>query len=337
MSSAHVPVLESLARPAVLAGIIMGTQALAVVLALAPDQGDRWVALGVWSLLLQWVSLGSTGLLYVLRRPLGRLPLPALGVTALLILALTGLVTGGLVGQALAGDGDRVPSLVWRLPCIALAVGAIGMLSLLNHWRARHYATQAKQAEIDALHARVRPHFLFNTLNAAASLVRARPAQAESALLDLADLFRAAISDRAVVPLERDIALGRQYLAIEALRFGDRLCVQWDLPDQIPEAWLPPLSLQPLLENAVHHGVERSAAPSTIRIAVSAVDGRVQVEVTNPLPDGIDPRPRHGIGLEATRSRLREAHQNHPNADLVTQHVNDTWRAVLTVPTWSPP
>lgn len=296
-------ILESLRSPGVLVGIVLGAEALAIVLALAPDTGDRWVMFGLWSLLLQWIALGSCGVLYAFRQPLGRVRPLSLGAIALCVLALVGATAGWAAGVlSTAGDADVTP-LPYRVMGIVLAVGSIGMATLLNHWRARQLAMQVKQAELDALHARVRPHFLFNTLNTAASLVRQRPTAAEGALLDLADLFRAALSPAREVPLVEELTLCRQYLAIEQLRFGDRLRVRWDVPDPVPEVSVPPLSLQPLLENAVHHGVEPALETSTISVLVQATPEGVRVEVRNPV-HGARAVPGHGIGLQAARSRV---------------------------------
>src|SRR5690606_11628475 len=106
-------------------------------------------------------------------------------------------------------------------------------------------AVRAKQAELEALQARIRPHFLFNTLNTGAALVHARPGEAERLLLGLSDLFRAALAGPGELPLEDELGLARRYLEIEALRFGPRLQVNWQLPAPLPEVWVPTLSIQP--------------------------------------------------------------------------------------------
>lgn len=328
MPTPHDPLLQSLRRPTVLAGIVIGTQALAVVLALGPPSGDRWTLLGLWSLLLQWVALGTTGLVYAARGLLSRLRPIAIGACAL---AMLGAV-GGLVGWAASGvvepETAASDGLGWRLGGIVLAVGAIGMITLLNHWRARQLATQVKQAELDALRARVRPHFLFNTLNTAASLVRLRPSAAEAALLDLADLFRAALASEAQVTLAEELTFCRQYLAIEELRFGDRLRVSWTLPNPLPDASLPPLSIQPLLENAVHHGVEGANGPSLLEVTVTADERFVRVIVTNPVSAQSAGHRGHGIGVDATRRRLEGV----SGGTLITARRGQLFEAILTLP-----
>src|SRR5690606_9580864 len=121
----------------------------------------------------------------------------------------------------------------WSLPRMAgltLCVGLLGLAVFYHHWRATQLAVQAKQAQLEALQARIRPHFLFNTLNTGVALVRERPGEAERLLLDLSDLFRAALAGPPTIPLEDELALARRYLEIEQLRFGPRLQVKWEVP-----------------------------------------------------------------------------------------------------------
>ncbi|MFZ3124290.1 MAG: histidine kinase, partial [Acidovorax sp.] len=171
-------------------------------------------------------------------------------------------------------------------------------------------ATTARLAE---LQSRIRPHFLFNTLNSAIALVRAEPAKAESLLEDLSDLFRHALVEQGeAVTLAEEITLARRYLAIEEVRFGKRLQVQWSLDPRTGNARLPPLLLQPLVENAVKHGVETSARGGKLRVLTELRGSRVVVRITNTLP-GTDTRtggpPRgHGIALDNVRARLALLH-----------------------------
>ncbi|MDQ3511077.1 MAG: histidine kinase, partial [Pseudomonadota bacterium] len=170
---------------------------------------------------------------------------------------------------------------------------------------ARQLALRAKQAELESLRARIRPHFLFNTLNTAAALVHQRPGEAEQILLDLADLFRAALSGPREIPLAEELALTRRYVEIESLRFSDRLSVSWNLPDPLPATIVPTLSVQPLVENAIRHGVERVSAPSTVDITVVQHDGVICITVSNDLPaDGESSQHGHRIGQASARARI---------------------------------
>ncbi|HSM12326.1 MAG TPA: histidine kinase, partial [Lysobacter sp.] len=192
-----------------------------------------------------------------------------------------------------------------RVTGIALAVGLLGLAAFQNHWRVRQLALRAKQAELESLRARIRPHFLFNTLNTAAALVHQRPGEAEQILLDLADLFRAALSGPREITLEEELALTRRYVEIESLRFSDRLGVTWTLPDPLPEAMLPTLSVQPLVENAIRHGVELSSKRSIVEIEVAQADGLVRITVRNDLPaNGQTSQQGHRLGQASTRARI---------------------------------
>jgi two-component system sensor histidine kinase AlgZ len=179
--------------------------------------------------------------------------------------------------------------------------------------RARGRTPAATTARLEELQARIRPHFLFNTLNTAIALVREEPAKAEAMLEDLAELFRRALADpEQAVTLADEIALAERYLAIEQVRFGERLAIRWDLDPAASAARLPALLLQPLVENAVKHGVEPSPEGAQLRIRTERRGALAVIEVTNSLPPlrwAEQPLPRgHGIALANVRDRLRLLH-----------------------------
>jgi two-component system sensor histidine kinase AlgZ len=183
--------------------------------------------------------------------------------------------------------------------------------------RARGRTPAATTARLTELQSRIRPHFLFNTLNSAIALVREEPAKAESLLEDLSDLFRHALIEQGeYVTLAEEITLARRYLAIEEVRFGKRMQVQWNLDTRTDLARLPPLLLQPLVENAVKHGVEPSDRGGRLRVLTELRGSRVVVRITNTLPTrdgkpgaGDDAAPRgHGIALANVRARLALLH-----------------------------
>ena len=190
-------------------------------------------------------------------------PLPPAGQWA----AGVGLgAVAGLYGCAmlwLVGQANPAP---WVASACTGALLAAALVAALV-WRARGIAPAATQARLAELQARIRPHFLFNTLNSAIALVRAEPARAESLLEDLSDLFRHALAEQSdAVTLAQEIELAERYLAIEQVRFGHRLKVEWELDDGVDHALLPPLLLQPLVENAVKHGVEPDPQGGRLRI-----------------------------------------------------------------------
>jgi two-component system sensor histidine kinase AlgZ len=207
------------------------------------------------------------------------------------------------------------------LRTLGLALAGAGLAGLLLLWldqRARLWQPVDARVRLAELQSRIRPHFLFNALNTALALVRDDPVQAERVLEDLSELFRAALAEQgASVTLDDEVALAQRYLAIEQVRFGPRMTVHWALDPRVGGAQVPPLILQPLVENAVRHGVEPSAAPCEIWIRARRRHGQAEVEVVNTLPDAPS-APGHGIALANVRERLRLLH------DVAAQF--DTWR-----------
>ncbi|MGJ7508048.1 sensor histidine kinase [Variovorax sp. GT1P44] len=242
-----------------------------------------------------------------LKKLLGRLPLHAQYGAGALLGALSGLYGCGLL---------RLTGVVANAPWLASALaGALfaGLMMAALVLRARGQTPAATTARLQELQSRIRPHFLFNTLNSAIALVREEPAKAEAMLEDLSELFRQALADPGEsVTLADEIALAQRYLAIEEVRFGDRLRVRWDIDPEANAARLPPLLLQPLVENAVKHGVEPSPEGARLRIRTERRGSMVLIEVINSLPPlrwADQPLPRgHGIALDNVRDRLRLLH-----------------------------
>ncbi len=223
---------------------------------------------------------------------------------------LAGLALGAVAG--VYGCGLlALMGLVQPAPWFASAAAGALLSSMLLaglYWRAKARTPAATAARLAELQSRIRPHFLFNTLNSAIALVRAEPLKAEAVLEDLSELFRSALADPAEsVTLGQEIELAQRYLAIEEIRFGDRLQVQWSIDPAASQARLPPLLLQPLVENAIRHGVEPSASGAQVRISTQRKGSVVVVKVTNSTPAGVGERG-HGLALENVRERLLLLH-----------------------------
>ena len=221
-----------------------------------------------------------------------------------------GLVLGALAGVygcamlVMVGLTDQPPWVGSASTGAALAAALVAALVL----RAKGRAPAETAARLSELQARIRPHFLFNTLNSAIALVRAEPAKAETLLEDLSELFRHALMDQGEsVTLSDEIALAQRYLAIEQVRFGNRLQTEWSLDPKAEHARLPPLILQPLVENAVRHGVEPSESGATVRISTKRRGSVAVIKVTNTVPAGSG-APGHGVALDNVRDRLRLLH-----------------------------
>ena len=307
MSTSADP-LAALWRPPALMGVVLGGEALAAILALAPTHGgERLVHFGLASLGIQWVALGTLCALFLLRRPLGRLPPLRLAWACLALFLLMSLLVAAAAWSVLVmtanAEGTRT-GFILRMLGLALVVGLIGLLAYQNYWRSRQWAVRAKQLELEALQARIRPHFLFNTLNTGAALVHAQPDAAERVLLDLADLFRSTLRGPQQIPLAEELALTRRYLDIEALRFGPRLQLDWQVPEQLPAVEVPSLSIQPLAENAIRHGIERLPQGGRVDVRVRVEGGWIEIRIANDLPDGEGGPRGHAVGLASARERV---------------------------------
>jgi two-component system sensor histidine kinase AlgZ len=223
-----------------------------------------------------------------------------------LVLSLLGAlcaIAGAWVLWALAVL-PRMPVIVPGLCGTTLA----GLFTWAWGWRTRALQPSAARARLSELQARIRPHFLFNTLNSAIALVRHEPAKAEALLEDLSDLFRQSLRNpEDANTLAEELDLARRYLGIEQARFGERLRAVWRIDPGTHNARLPSLLLQPLLENAVRHGVEPSMSGADIEISASKRAGMVLIRIGNTLPAGKG-TPGHGLALENSRQRLALMH-----------------------------
>ncbi|MGX9719646.1 sensor histidine kinase [Stenotrophomonas acidaminiphila] len=327
------PPLEALWQTSTLVFIVLAGELLAVILALAPGiDGSRWVHFGLTSLLIQWTSLLTVSVLALLRRPLEKLrPLSVAYFALATLLVVTSIICSIL--WLLLHDQLILQPAAWRVlwlqfSGIALAVGLIGLAIFRSHWNARQMAVRIKQAELDALQARIHPHFLFNTLNTGVALVHQQPEKAEQLLLDLADLFRAALAGPNRIPLREEIELARRYAEIEHLRFGQRMRLEWELPEPLPTLQVPTLSIQPLVENAIHHGVEPSTTSCLLRVTVDQQADRARIVVINDLPASpASARPGHGVGLRAVRERVRAM-----GGQVETRSEGNCYVATMTMP-----
>ena len=253
--------------------------------------------------------------------------LSALAQPALLLTLLALCAAGGWlrsqpyqwgVGWSLA-LGVAVPGLatLWLNPLVAevgayslvgvtafsLLIGA-GLLAYFN-LRARALSPAITEARLQALQARIRPHFLFNSLNAVLSLVRSDPRRAEHALENMADLFRSLMGNaNQLAPLEDEVALTRAYLELEQLRLGDRLQVAWHISKMPADALIPPLVIQPLVENAVYHGIEPQPGGGEISLNIYLSADKVHIIVRNPIATEASHHKGNRIALDNIRERL---------------------------------
>ena len=252
--------------------------------------------------LLQPVLLTTLLLLYMLNPVLARVR-PWQG--ALAVSAVAAVIT--VMIDMLGGDLFFATNDIGAFRYLRHVLASISVASILLsyfHLRSQALSPARQEARLQALQARIRPHFLFNTINAVLSIVRADPKRAETALEDMADLFRMAMTEQhELVALSKEVELARQYLSIEGLRLGERLKVNWDTRDMPTDALIPPLILQPLLENAVYHGIEPLPEGGSIDVRLYRLRDELHLEVVNPAQNAGAPR---AAGNKMALSNIRE-------------------------------
>jgi two-component system, LytTR family, sensor histidine kinase AlgZ len=256
---------------------------------------------------------------------LGKLPFYRGAVIVVLLeLALTSLVyqlEGSFLGTGI-GPLERL----W-LFCLLITTALIAYF----HMRSRIFSPALAESRLQALQARIRPHFLFNSLNAVLSLIRSDTRRAEMALEDLSDLFRVLMADnRQLSTLQQEVDLCRRYLSLEQLRLGDRLQVEWHIDDVPLDAQIPPLVLQPLLENAVYHGIEPRSEPGIINFNIFLKNDRVHFVLSNPYQRG----GAHHAGNKMAMDNIRERLSLHfdVEASLTVTQRDNSYQVHITIP-----
>ena len=266
--------------------VVLLTEILAMVFAMAASSSGSqfWDYLALSSFLMLWIALLNAAALCLLRHWLHKQKQNiCLLISFCLMMSISLLVTL-LVSKALEFNDDSLDTLfLLRVMTIS---GVIYLLLLRyfyiqQQWRL-NLAAQS-HAEIQALRARIRPHFLFNSMNTIASLIAISPETAETAIEDLSDLFRASLSERNMNPLRDEIELTRSYIAIESLRMGERLQTEWQIDKNLLNIEVPSLCLQPLAENAIYHGIEPIEKGGKICISALQIDNKLMLSVSNPL------------------------------------------------------
>ncbi len=303
---------------AALANVLI-VELTAIVLTLAHDSTvvGFWTDLWRTSLFLLWIGLAGAGLLCWMRAPLHRLEVARGSVAVLLLIAaliaVISACTFALGRSDLVMDAGAAflfpPELsvfLVRNVSIGLVVTAVALryFYVTHEWR-RNIEMQAT-ARVHALQARIRPHFLFNSMNTIASLTRSSPAVAEQAVQDLADLFRANLSEkRDTITLEQECEVARTYQRIEELRLGSRLRVEWKIDSLPRKALVPGLMLQPLLENAIYHGIEPQPEGGTVTVTGDLSGELITIVVRNPVRAGETEHEGNRLALANIRERLQ--------------------------------
>jgi len=319
------------------AAVLVVQLSILIVLAAGGLYPFDWRMLGEVLLLALWITLLSALGLCLLRSWLGGLGRNTAALCSFgLVIAVTALCSAA--GQLL---------MLWLQPLMSLgafrfwpllqhmAIAAIAAAILLRYLFLQQQLRQQQQAELEAriqaLQSRIRPHFLFNSMNMIASLIGSDPARAERVVEDLADLFRHALADtNTLVPLREELSLCRRYLALEKLRLGERLETRWEIGDYGSGVRIPCLTIQPVLENAVYHGIQLLPEGGVLSVRVDRTGDRIEVTVTNPR----NPRIQHNKGNKMAMSNVRTRLEAHfgPGATLEAEVTDESYITHISYP-----
>lgn len=296
-----------------------------------------WSGFGLRSFMIQWVVLLSAALLCPLRPWLAQVQPWVAGLSSFgVVMLVTGLCSA--VGHfAMMREWPAAMVLLDHLVLAAIFAGVV--LRFLYLQQQLHNQQKAElQARIQALQSRIQPHFLFNSLNSIASLIETDPEVAESMVEDLASLFRASLSEPGLISLQQELSLCRQYVGIEQRRLGQRLQVHWQIDDQVQahlsEIKIPSLMLQPLLENAVHHGIQPLPDGGEINLRLTRKGSQLCIDVSNPVPAEDNTRLPHRQGNRMALENIQHRLQAHfgSAASFITREQGDQYRVEICYP-----
>ncbi|MGQ9424891.1 sensor histidine kinase [Gilvimarinus sp. F26214L] len=313
--------------------LVLGGELLALALVLA-DSGLRpfnWTQLGNASFLIQWIVLLSAAMLCPLRPFLSRHSLLLAGFLSYSIVLLVTLASS-VIGQWLF---QRTQVDWWTVGAHLLLAAIFGGIVLRYFYIQQQLLTQEEAeltARIQALQSRIRPHFLFNSMNSIVSLIGSDPDRAERLVEDLSDLFRASLATPGQVPVTQELNLCRQYVSIEQLRLGRRLKVDWRIGPYPEDCRMPSLLLQPVIENAIYHGIQPRAEGGTVEIWLEARHNQLRITVRNPLPRRTEEnvRPGNRMAMDNILNRLAALYGD--RAAFRAEAEDDTFRTEIRIP-----
>lgn len=308
--------IPNLCAPNALLVLAISAPTIAAILILAngdvlTESWDEWILVSALVAAIVFVSAAS---LCVFRRWLSKLSFKWGAILSyLIVIAVTAIICGivqhGLV--IIKYQWGNSPETIAHFVTRCILISMILTLILMYVFHVEHQWKQeielSSQARVEALQAKIRPHFLFNSMNIIASLIETQPKLAEQAVEDLSEIFRATLKDKgAMVPLSEEWILCRNYLRIEGLRLGERLIVDADLSLVPQDAAIPMLTLQPLVENAVYHGIQPLEKGGVIKVQGTMEDNIIHIHISNPVPPSSQEPPPKGnkIALANIRHRL---------------------------------
>ena len=317
--------IPELCQPEALFSLVLLAELLVLVLVLTEPMTPsfNWVRLALSSLFVQWIVLLSAGLLCQLRPLMARWAAWFSGVLScalviLLTLACTWVADYFSLGGPMSRTGEVNLYLRHALIALIMSTLLLRYFYLQSQWRRQEQAEL--RARIESLQARIRPHFLFNSLNSIASLIEIDPGKAELAVLNLSDLFRASLAKPGtLISWGEELELARRYLSIEQFRLGDRLQMDWQVngvPDGVP---IPQLTLQPLLENSLIYGIQPRIEGGLVKVEADYRDGVFQLCVSNPYDESTEALPKKGTRQALQNIAARLAALFGPKASLTVE------------------
>ncbi len=316
----------------VLATLVVG-QVIATILAFAPTPShDTWVRLGIISLFIQLTFLLSLSVLYLTRHLLSKRSQLVQSISLFVSLFMTTILMSMLAIKMIDGIVDITNPWIFvsHNLLIVFLVACLFVQFLTIYFEKQKQTQSLARAELDALQARIRPHFLYNSLNTAAELTHCDPDAAERAILALAALSQAALKAGEGVTLQDEIALTKQYISLESWRFSERLKMNWQLPDSLPDISIPCLTLQPIIENAICYGVEPSTNGAQINVLLNVSKQSITFLIENPIPSAEHKRTGNGMALDNIRQRLNLYYKGRATLNISAR--NSTFRVKLVLP-----
>jgi two-component system, LytTR family, sensor histidine kinase AlgZ len=315
--------------------------AIVFALVASSSRATFWDSLASSAFVILWIALLNVAVLCLSRRVLGTLSVVYIAITSFVIMmvitvSVTLVITHYIVPRlpAFIVDSDSFDASWYLLRVITIS--AVIYLLLLRYFYIQHQwrlnLLANSEARIQSLRARIRPHFLFNSMNTIASLIAISPEKAETAIEDLSDLFRASLNERNFTELQDEISLTQSYLEIEQLRLGDRLQIHWQIDDQVLATPVPALCLQPLVENAIYHGIEPIKKGGKITISALHINNRLELAVSNPISHSgkSDYHKGNQMAQDNIHQRLRLVYGN--EAEFSINDTKDSYTVTLHIP-----
>ncbi|AXQ20881.1 alginate biosynthesis protein [Acinetobacter wuhouensis] len=300
--------------------LFIASNVLAFLLALAEAQSWSNLNFGhvlAYILYINWILLAFAAFQDIFQKRLSEYSYFSAAIFSFILLQTIVFCTSvvlnllGFIGSHISLQNISVDQLFHNV-ILHLSYGVLLGAFCLRYMYIREQSVLQQNSELNArvqaMQARIHPHFLFNSLNSVVSLIAIDPDKAEQMLIDLSKLFRASLQELKLVTLKEEVELSKQYIAIEQIRLGERLKVEWNIPhpELLGQVKIPLLTLQPLIENSIFHGVEKKIIDAKIGILVEILQNQVNIVITNPfLQDRIKVREGHGIALENVKQRLK--------------------------------